>query len=100
MQTARVVSVHSLVEFVLQSGDLTAGGFQKRDRAQAGTLGHKQVQRSRPAEYQPEVEISCLVEDTDPPLEIRGRIDGLYSGQTPLIIEEIKTTTMSLELVG
>lgn len=33
----RVVSVHSLVEFVLQVGDITAGGFQKRDRAQAGT---------------------------------------------------------------
>ena len=46
-----VVSVHSLVEFVLQSGDLTAGGFQKRDRAQAGTHGHKQVQRNRPEGY-------------------------------------------------
>jgi DNA excision repair protein ERCC-2 len=100
MQTARVVSVHSLVEFVLQSGDLTAGGFQKRDRAQAGTQGHQRVQRSRPAEYQPEVEITCLVEDVDPPLEIRGRIDGLYPNETPLIIEEIKTATLSLDLVG
>lgn len=99
MQTARVVSVHSLVEFVLQSGDITPGGFQKRDRAQLGTQGHKQVQRSRPEAYQPEVEISCLVENIDPPLEIRGRIDGLYPEATPLILEEIKTTTLSLELV-
>jgi DNA excision repair protein ERCC-2 len=95
----RVVSVHSLVEFVLQAGDLTAGGFQKRDRAQAGTQGHKRVQRSRPEGYQPEVEITCRVEDTDPPMEIRGRIDGLYPGETPVILEEIKTTTLSLDLV-
>ena len=73
----RVVSAHGLVEFVLQAGDLTAGGFQKRDRAQAGTQGHKQVQRSRPEGYQSEVEITRRVEDTDPSMEIRGRIDGM-----------------------
>src|SRR5262245_2204168 len=43
-----IVPVRSLVEFVLQSGDLTSGGFQRRDRAQLGTQGHRQVQRSRP----------------------------------------------------
>ena len=94
------VSVHSLVEFVLQSGDLTTGGFQKRDRAQAGTQGHKQVQRSRPDGYQSEVEIIHLVEDAESPLEVRGRIDGLYAGEEPVIIEEIKTTTLSLGLVN
>src|SRR5215204_4283757 len=74
-----VVSVRNLVEFVLQSGDLTAGGFHKRDRAQAGTQGHKQVQRSRLAGYQAEVEIGYRVEGADPPMEVRGRIDGLYT---------------------
>jgi DNA excision repair protein ERCC-2 len=96
---AHIVSVHSLVEFVLQSGDLTAGGFQKRDRAQLGTQGHKQVQRSRPADYESEVEITHRLEDADPPLEVQGRIDGLYAGREPVIIEEIITTTLSLELV-
>ena len=52
-----VIPVRGLVEFVLQAGDLTHGGFQRRDRAQAGTLGHKQVQRSRPTEIH---EIRCL----------------------------------------
>jgi DNA excision repair protein ERCC-2 len=95
-----VVSVRSLVEFVLQAGDLTTGGFQKRDRAQAGTQGHKQVQRSRPAGYQAEVEIAYRVEGADPPLEVRGRMDGLYASEEPVIIEEIKTTTLSLDLVN
>ena len=95
-----IVSVHSLVEFVLQSGDITPGGFQRRDRAQLGTQGHRRVQRSRPAGYEIEVEIAYLVEGADPPLEVRGRIDGLYASEEPVIIEEIKTTTLSLELVG
>jgi DNA excision repair protein ERCC-2 len=95
-----VVSVRSLVEFVLQAGDLTPGGFQKRERAQAGTQGHQQVQRSRPEGYETEVEITYRVEGADPPMEVRGRIDGLYASEEPVIIEEIKTTTLSLDLVS
>ena len=94
------VSVRHLVTFVLQAGDLTSGGFQKRDRAQAGTQGHKRVQGSRPEGYQTEVEIVYQVDGAEPPLEIRGRIDGIYAAQDPLIIEEIKTTTVALDLVG
>lgn len=94
-----IVSVRSLVEFSLQSGDLTSGGFQRRDRMQLGTQGHRRVQRSRPEGYETEVEILYHVEDSDPPLLVRGRIDGLYRGAEPVIIEEIKTTTVSLALV-
>lgn len=95
----RIVSVRSLVEFVLQSGDITPGGFQRRDRAQLGTQGHKQVQRNRPEGYQSEVEVTYRVIDSDPPLEVRGRIDGLYPHFEPVTLEEIKTTTLSLDLV-
>ena len=94
-----ILSVRSLVEFVLQGGDLTAGGFQKRDRAQQGTLGHRRVQRSRPEGYQSEVEVAYRVEGADPPLEVRGRMDGVYADRQPVILEEIKTTTLSLELI-
>ena len=93
------ISVRSLVEFVMQSGDITPGGFQRRDRAQLGTQGHKRVQRSRPEGYETEVEVTCQVENTEPPLLVRGRIDGLYANHDPITIEEIKTTTLSLELV-
>ncbi|RPJ45604.1 MAG: ATP-dependent DNA helicase, partial [Chloroflexi bacterium] len=95
-----IISVRSLVEFVLSAGDITPGGFQRRDRALLGTQGHKRVQRSRPKGYQTEVEITYQVKGTDPPVEVRGRIDGIYSGEEPVIIEEIKTTTLSLELVN
>jgi len=95
-----IVSVRSLVEFVLQEGDLTSGGFQKRDRAEAGTRGHKQVQRSRPEGYQTEVEIAYRVTGADLPLEVRGRIDGLYANGTVVTIEEIKTTTLALDQIS
>ena len=99
-RSLQFISVRSLVEFVLQSGDLSVGGFQRRDRAQLGTQGHKRVQRSRPEGYETEIEIAYRVPDADPPLEVRGRMDGLYANREPLVIEEIKTTTLSLELVS
>ena len=95
-----IVSVRRLVEFSLSAGDLIPGGFQRRDRAQAGTQAHRRVQRSRPKDYQTEVEIIYRVEDADPPLEVRGRIDGLYANTEPVIIEEIKSTIRNLDLVG
>ncbi|HEY5728856.1 MAG TPA: hypothetical protein VIS72_02310 [Anaerolineales bacterium] len=46
------------------------------------------------------MEITHQVEGTDPPLEVCGRIDGVYANIEPVIIEEIKTTTLSLHPVG
>ena len=100
MTQPRIIPVRNLVEFVLQSGDITPGGFQRRDRAQLGTKGHRQVQRSRPEGYESEVEVRYRVENGDVPLEVRGRIDGLYPAHELVILEEIKTTTLSLALVS
>ncbi len=93
------VSVRGLVEFVLQEGDLVSAGFQTRDRAQAGTQAHQRVQSSRPEGYQTEVEVAFRVEDGDFPIELRGRIDGLYATDEVVILEEIKSTTMPLDLI-
>jgi DNA excision repair protein ERCC-2 len=92
-------SVRNLVEFVMKEGDLSPGGFQKRDRAQAGTQGHRRVQRFRPEDYEPEVDVFYLVEQEDLQLEILGRIDGIFTTEQPIVIEEIKTTTLALSLI-
>ena len=45
------------------------------------------------------MEIAYRVEGADLSLDVRGRIDGLYASEEPVIIEEIKTTTLNLDLV-
>ncbi len=97
--TTLKTSVRGLVEFVLREGDLPRGGFQEADRALQGSRGHRRLQKSRPEGYQAEVVISHRVETADLHLEIFGRIDGLFSLNQPVILEEIKTTTQALKLI-
>ena len=91
------VSVRELVEFVLQTGDLGGGAFVGADRALAGTRGHQRIQKSRPADYEAEIAVSFRVATPEVELEIRGRIDGVWRGADPPVIEEIKTTTAPLD---
>ena len=90
-------SVRTLVEFVLRQGDLVSGGFQRRDRALIGIWGHQRLQKSRPEGYEAEVAITHIVEQAELRLEILGRIDGIFTNETPLFIEEIKTTADELD---
>lgn len=90
------VPVRELVEFVMQSGDLGGGTFVGAGRAVAGTRGHQRIQKSRPAEYEAEIAVSFRVVTPAVELEIKGRIDGVWRGADPVVIDEIKTTTMSL----
>lgn len=99
MAVSLKTSVRTLVEFVLREGNLFGGGFQEPDRALLGSRGHRRLQKSRPTGYQAEVAIRHLVETADLSLEIFGRIDGIFSLDQPITLEEIKTTTQDLPLV-
>jgi DNA excision repair protein ERCC-2 len=90
------VSVRELVTFVCQTGDL--GGsrdFVGSDRALKGIRGHQKIQRSRPAGYQKEFQISHEVVSAESILRIHGRIDGLLANDGEVLLEEIKTVTNS-----
>lgn len=90
------VSVRELVTFVCQTGDL--GGsrdFVGSDRALKGIRGHQKIQRSRPAGYQKEFQISHEVKSAESILRIHGRIDGLLANDSEVLLEEIKTVTNS-----
>ena len=81
-----------MVEFALRQGDL--GGerdFVGPNRALAGTRGHQQLQRSRPAGYEKEVRLSHELEIVEFILRIQGRIDGLLATAQAVLLEEIKT---------
>jgi len=60
-----------------------------------GTEIHTKIQQSRILEYpgyRSEVSLTAVVEIDDWSVEVSGRLDGLYSGETDEICEEIKTT--------
>lgn len=89
------ISVRELVDFVLQSGDLTST-FIGPGRALAGTRGHQKIQKSRPKTYQAEVPVTFVFQTPALNLELRGRIDGIWRTETGVTIDEIKTTTLPL----
>lgn len=90
------ISVRALVEHSLRSGDL-ALEFSPAGRAVDGTRTHQEIQEARPAGYLPEVTISHEVEIDDFIVSIGGRIDGIFQYPDRIIIDEIKTTTRSLD---
>ncbi|ERI92638.1 DEAD2 domain protein [Clostridiales bacterium oral taxon 876 str. F0540] len=92
------VSVRNLVEFVLMHGDIISG-FTGSSRNTDAIKAHQIIQKAYGEGFSKEVPLSFNVETEDIVLEIGGRIDGLYVGEDKVIIDEIKTTTLGLELV-
>ncbi|MCP4398527.1 MAG: DEAD/DEAH box helicase [bacterium] len=86
------IAVRALVEYTLRSGDLVSE-FQGSIRAAEGSRIHRKIQKSRPEEYRAEVSISRQHETDEFSLEIRGRIDGVYTYPDRVVIDEIKSTT-------
>lgn len=92
------ISVRTLVEHMLRSGDLVMEFFTA-NRMINGTRAHLKLQASRPEEYKKEVPVSLQVERRDFILDIGGRIDGVFKYPQRLIIEEIKSTTRDLDKI-
>ncbi|EGO64651.1 ATP-dependent DNA helicase [Acetonema longum] len=89
------VSVRTLVEFILRSGDLTSG-FAGGSRALEGIKAHKRVQKDQPEEYRQEVSLSFRREADGLVLEISGRADGIITGRDGVTVDEIKSTAREL----
>ncbi|TGE33567.1 ATP-dependent DNA helicase [Desulfosporosinus sp. Sb-LF] len=102
------VSVRNLVEFVLRYGDLQPGSIGA-SRAQEGIRAHQHVQKLNGAEYVPEVTLSYVYPNQEAQrpsgisetlcLEIKGRADGIIMKESGACIDEIKTTSLDLDLI-
>ncbi len=87
------ISVRSLVEFVMRSGDI-----DNRRKASSGPEVmleganiHRMIQRRAGKNYHPEVYLSCVVEGADIRIVIDGRADGVIipsAGDTAAFLEE------------
>ncbi len=100
------ISVRDLVEFVYRSGDLDSR-FAGMGKAIEGTRLHQKIQGLRKDEaagsgeiYHKEISVSMRICFRDNTFIISGRIDGLLQGSEGITLEEIKTTSGSLDIIG
>jgi len=90
------IAVRDLVAYALRSGDL-AFEFLSSARPVEAIRIHQKIQQSRPEHYQAEVAVSRQIDTELFTLAIGGRVDGIYRDSDPILIEEIKTTSRSLD---
>ncbi|QUH18864.1 ATP-dependent DNA helicase [Alkaliphilus sp. B6464] len=93
-----VISIRSLVEFVLMSGDLDSR-FTGSSRALEGTRAHQKIQKSYGEEYTPEVTLKYSFEYESYKMTVQGRADGILIEENNVVVDEIKSTTISLDLL-
>lgn len=93
------ISVRDLIEFVLKQGNLDSS-FMSTSRAVLGTKAHKKIQKSMSQNYISEVPLkyTCVYDHLD--FVIEGRADGVIENVDLIIIDEIKSTTTPLDIIG
>ncbi|WP_343209743.1 ATP-dependent DNA helicase [Anaerolentibacter hominis] len=90
------VSVRSLVEFILRSGDLESGSMvgSSVESMQMGSKIHRKLQRLGGSDYQAEVSMKIEVpferEEFPFTLSVEGRADGIFERDDRTWIDEIK----------
>ena len=89
------VGVGELVSFLFSSGDLSSETFQNVSLLE-GTIAHQYVQKSYQVDDKKEVYVSQMITVLDETLMLSGRMDGLLVRNDKTLIEEIKSTRMSI----
>lgn len=93
------VSVRDLIEFILKSGSLDSSSVVSSSRAVLGTKAHKKIQKSMGDNYTSEVILKHTCTYDDISFVIEGRADGVIENIDLIIIDEIKSTTVSLDRI-
>lgn len=92
------ISVRSLVEFVMRSGDLdnrrTVGA--KKEAMQAGSRLHRKIQKRMGSSYRSEVSLKYRVQEEGFDLLIEGRADGIIEEPGKVTVDEIKCIYMDV----
>lgn len=90
METIRI-SVRSLVEFILRSGDIDnrRGTAAQKEAMQLGSRLHRKIQGQMKADYRAEVPLKAEIDCGEFMLSVEGRADGIITGET-VSIDEIK----------
>lgn len=86
------VSVRSLVEFILRSGDIDnrRGAGSKEEAMQAGSRLHRKLQKRMGAAYRAEVPLVIELPGDGFVLRLEGRADGILEEDNQIVVDEIK----------
>lgn len=87
------VSVRTLVEFILRSGDIDnrIGTFAENAMLEGGRI-HRMIQRRMGADYSAEVPLSFVWHGKECDICVEGRADGVIENESGVTIDEIKST--------
>lgn len=90
------ISARQLVELVMRSGDLD-NRMQSSTRAVDGIKAHQHFQNLQDEDYEAEVSVATSVQWEEALVIISGRMDGLFSDDEGLVVDEIKSTQRDLD---
>lgn len=93
------LSVRSLVEFILRSGDIDnrRGGAMEKDAMQVGSRMHRKIQGRMGGDYRAEVPLKYEADCGSYTITIEGRADGIFTEKEEVVIDEIKGVYRNLE---
>ena len=92
------LSIRALCEFVLKSGSLD-NRFGGPERAQEGSRIHRKLQKAGGEWYRAEVYLKTSVPYGDFVFTVEGRADGVVETGRGFMIDEIKTTSLPIEMI-
>lgn len=92
------ISIRTLVEFLLRSGDLKGGSGAWRDKEamQKGSRIHRKIQKKMGSGYSPEVPLKYERETENYILQLEGRADGILTDEDGILVDEIKGVYMDV----
>ena len=96
------ISVRSLVEFILRSGDIdsrTGAGRADTEAMQMGSRLHRRIQKNMGIQYRAEVPLSGTFACDDFQICVEGRADGILTDAEGVLIDEIKGIMRPLALL-
>ena len=84
------ISVRSLVEFLLHSGDIDGGkgGMADKEAMQLGSRIHRKIQGSMGAGYRPEVSLKAEIVKETFTLFVEGRADGILEQDGRITVDK------------
>ncbi len=99
MKNEMKISVRTLAEYVYKSGSIVSG-FRTASSFTEGSRIHREVQKAYNEQDLSEVYLKTEIEYEDLHFIIEGRCDGLLVNAGRITIDEIKSTSLSLELIN